>query len=418
MEGSFFTIKYNFIDYSIRNTSIFAIVGKYRVFLNFFLKMKGAFSVAKQRIVVKIGSSSLTNTNGGLSIEKLAEHVEALAMLKKQGHEIILISSGAVAAGFKGLGYPTRPVTIAGKQAAAAVGQGLLMQGYTEHFRNHNIVTAQLLLTRSSFMNKEQYSNSHATLSELLKRDVLPIINENDSVSIDELTFGDNDMLSALVSGLVHADFLIILTDVNGLYDQNPNENPNAKKYNFLPGITDELVQIASSSGSKMGTGGMRSKIEAAKTALSLGVNVFIGTGAGQDKLIDILAGKGDGTYIGNSKQPGVKNSKQWIALHSNVAGEIEIDNGAIDALLNKGKSLLPAGIINVKGDFLVGDVVEVTNHKGEVIGRGEVNFPANELIKIKGLSSTEAKEILKSDQTEVIHRDHWVSIKKEKVIK
>ena len=376
--------------------------------------MKGVFSVAKQRIVVKIGSSSLTNTNGGLSIEKLAEHVEALAMLKKQGHEVILISSGAVAAGFKGLGYPTRPVTIAGKQAAAAVGQGLLMQGYTEHFRNHNIVTAQLLLTRSSFMNKEQYSNSYATLSELLKRDVLPIINENDSVSIDELTFGDNDMLSALVSGLVHADFLIILTDVNGLYDQNPK----AKKYNFLPEITDELLQMASSSGSNMGTGGMKSKIEAAKTALPLGVNVFIGTGSGQDKLTDILAGKGDGTYIGNSNQAGVKNSKQWIALHSIVAGIIEIDNGAIDALLHKGKSLLAAGIINVKGDFRVGDVVEVTNQKGEVIGRGEVNFPSNELLKIKGLSSTEAKEILQSDQTEVIHRDQWVSLKKEKVTK
>lgn len=374
--------------------------------------------MAKQRIVVKIGSSSLTNTNGGLSTEKLAEHVEALALLKKTGHDVILISSGAVAAGFKGLGYPTRPVTIAGKQAAAAVGQGLLMQGYTEHFKQHNIVTAQLLLTRYGFMNKEQYSNSYATLTELLKRDVLPIINENDSVAVDELTFGDNDMLSALVSGLIHADLLIILTDVNGLYDSNPNENPNAKKYNYLPEITDQLLQVASSSGSKMGTGGMRSKIEAAKTALSLGVNVFIGKGAGKEKLIDILAGKGDGTYIGNSKQSGIKNSKQWIALHSNVAGTIEIDNGATDALLNKGKSLLPAGVLNVKGDFVAGDVVEVINNKGELIGRGEVNYPSVELLRIKGLSTTEAKEILHNDQTEVIHRDHWVSLKKEKVNK
>ncbi|HHY73971.1 MAG TPA: glutamate 5-kinase [Bacillus bacterium] len=372
--------------------------------------------MAKQRIVVKIGSSSLTNTNGGLSIEKLAEHVEALAMLKKAGHEVILISSGAVAAGFKELGYPTRPVTIAGKQAAAAVGQGLLMQGYTEHFNSHQIVTAQLLLTRHGFMNKEQYSNSYATLTELLKRDCLPIINENDSVAVDELTFGDNDMLSALVSGHVHADFLIILTDVNGLYDQNPNENPNAKKYNFLPEITEELLQIASSSGSKMGTGGMRSKIEAAKTALSLGVNVFIGTGFGEGKLIDILAGKGDGTYIGNSKLTGIKNSKQWLALHSTVAGTIEIDNGATDALLYKGKSLLPAGVSNVKGDFATGDVVDVINQKGELIGRGEVNFSATELEKIKGLTTAEAKHILHNDQTVVIHRDHWVTLKKEKV--
>ncbi|NSL50666.1 glutamate 5-kinase [Calidifontibacillus erzurumensis] len=374
--------------------------------------------MAKQRIVVKIGSSSLTNANGGLSMEKLSEHVEALALLKKKGHEVVLISSGAVAAGFTGLGYPTRPVTIAGKQAAAAVGQGLLMQGYIEKFKAHNIVTAQLLLTRSGFMNKEQYNNSYATLTELLKRDVLPIINENDSVAVEELTFGDNDMLSALVSGLIHADFLIILTDVNGIYDQNPNENPNAKKYNYLPEITDELLQAASASGSKMGTGGMRSKIEAAKTALSLGVNVFIGTGSGKEKLIDILAGKGDGTYIGNAKHSGINNVKQWIALHSNVAGTIEIDAGAVDALLNKGRSLLPAGVVRVEGNFVAGDVVEVVNHKGEVIGRGEVNYHAEELIKIKGLSTSEAKKILQNGEKEVIHRDHWIALKKEKVRK
>lgn len=380
---------------------------------------KGVKNVAKQRIVVKIGSSSLTNTNGGLSSEKLAEHVEALAALKKRGHDVLLISSGAVAAGFKGLGYPTRPVTIAGKQAAAAVGQGLLMQGYTEQFKVHQITAAQLLLTRYSFMNKEQYSNAYATLSELLKRGVLPIINENDSVAVDELTFGDNDMLSALVSGLVHADFLIILTDVNGLYDQNPKENRDAKKYNFLPEVTDELLQSASSSGSKMGTGGMRSKIEAARTATSLGVNVFIGKGSGKEKLIDILSGKGDGTYIGNNtNQSGVKSSKQWIALHSNVVGTIEVDNGAVIALLNKGSSLLPAGVKNVKGDFVVGDVVEVVNHKGEVIGRGEVNYPSSELNRIKGLTTVEAKDIVHHDQKVVIHRDHWVSLRKEKIKK
>lgn len=379
--------------------------------------------MAKQRIVVKIGSSSLTNTNGGLSVEKLVDHVEALSVLKKEGHEVILISSGAVAAGFRGLGYPSRPVTIAGKQAAAAVGQGLLMQGYTEHFNKHNIVTAQLLLTRYTFMNKEQYSNAYSTLSELLKRDVLPIINENDSVAVDELTFGDNDMLSALVSGLVHADILIILTDVNGLYDQNPKDNIHAKRYNFIPTVTDELLSSASSTGSKMGTGGMKSKIEAARTAQSLGVNVFIGTGLGSEKLIDILTGKGDGTYIGNSKQTGINNSKQWIALHSKVAGTIEVDQGAAIAMLDKGSSLLPAGVIDVKGEFLCGDVVEVINPKGEVIGRGEVNYSSIELGRIKGLTTVEAKDKVQHNQTVVIHRDQWVSLKtkndkKEKVKK
>lgn len=374
--------------------------------------------MGKQRIVVKIGSSSLTNANGGLSKEKLTEHVAALAKLKKLGHEVILISSGAVAAGFTDLGYPTRPVTIAGKQAAAAVGQGLLMQGYSEEFRKYGIVTAQLLLTRHDFSKEEKYSNAYATLSELIARGVLPIINENDSVSIDELTFGDNDMLSALVSGLVHADFLSILTDINGLYDADPRKDPNAKKYNFLPTITEDLLSVAGSAGSKVGTGGMKSKIEAARTAISLGVKIFIGSGKGPDKLTDILAGKGDGTYIGYSTQHGIKSKKQWIAIHSDVSGQIEIDAGAVRAILLKGKSLLPAGVRDIRGNFLSGDVVEVINKKGDIIGKGQVNFSAHELNQVKGKSSQEAKEQLQRECSEVIHRNKWVTLTKEKMIK
>lgn len=279
----------------------------------------------KKRIVVKIGSSSLTNSNGGLCNEKLVEHVDALARIKQIGHEVILISSGAVAAGFADLGFPTRPKTIAGKQAAAAVGQGQLLKGYTEEFKKHEIITAQLLLTRQNFLYKDQYNNAYATLSELLKRSAIPIINENDSVSVEELNFGDNDMLSALVSGLVHADFLIILTDINGIYDQNPHTNPDAKKYTFIESIDDDLFRGASDTGSKVGTGGMKSKLEAARTALDLGVKVFIGSGHGDEKLIDILDGKGDGTYIGNTTQTSMKTSKQWLALHSIPNGKIEL---------------------------------------------------------------------------------------------
>ncbi|KAB2330774.1 glutamate 5-kinase [Cytobacillus depressus] len=367
----------------------------------------------KKRIVVKIGSSSLTNINGGLSSEKLCEHVDALARLKKLGHEVILISSGAVAAGFAGLGYTSRPTTIAGKQAAAAVGQGLLIRGYTEEFKKrHGIVAAQLLLTRQNFFNKDQYHNAYATLSELLQRNVLPIINENDSVSVEELTFGDNDMLSALVSGLVHADFLMILTDINGIYDQNPRTNPNAKKYNFLHEINDELLSGASGAGTKVGTGGMKSKVEAARTALDLGVKVFIGSGSGNEKLVDILAGKGDGTYIGSLSQASVKSSKQWLALHSIPRGKIEVDQGAVGAILRQGKSLLPAGVTNIYGHFSVDDVVEVVNIKGDIIGRGKVNFSSEQLLEIKGLSSAEAMIIANSHHRVVIHRDNWVSQK------
>ncbi|OIJ15974.1 glutamate 5-kinase [Anaerobacillus arseniciselenatis] len=366
--------------------------------------------MSKQRIVVKIGSSSLTNTQGGISNEKLLEHANALAKLKQHGHEVILISSGAVAAGFTKLGYPTRPVTIAGKQAAAAVGQGLLMQGYEEAFNRHDVVVAQLLLTRNDFLSQEQYSNAYAVLTELLSRRIVPIINENDSTSVEELTFGDNDMLSALVSGLVHADFLAILTDINGLYDEDPRKNATAKKYHYLPTITDELLTQAKTTGSKLGTGGMRSKIEAAKTATTLGVNVFIGTGVGEDKLIDILLGKGDGTYIGTANKKVVKNKKQWIAFHSNASGKIVIDDGAVRAMLTKGKSLLPIGIQEVAGTFQKGDVVEVVSSRGKVIGKGQVNYSSAELCSIKGKESQEAKKTINCRYDEAIHRDHWIT--------
>ncbi|MEH7382062.1 glutamate 5-kinase [Bacillus sp. JJ1533] len=370
----------------------------------------------KKRIVVKIGSSSLTNQNGGLSIEKLREHVDAIARLKKLGHDVILISSGAVAAGFMDLGYSTRPKTVAGKQAAAAVGQGLLLRGYTEEFKKHGIVAAQLLLTRHNFLYKDQYNNAYATLSELLKRNVVPIINENDSVSLEELNFGDNDMLSALVSGLVHANFLMIITDVNGIYDQNPRTHPDAKRYNFLEEIHDELLSGATGAGSNVGTGGMKSKIEAARTALGLGVKVFIGSGSGEEKFVDILAGKGDGTYIGNSSLTSMKTSKQWLALHSIPSGKIEVDQGAATAILRHGKSLLPAGVTNIIGNFRINDVVEVVNVGGDIIGKGKVNFSSDQLIEIKGLSSTKAMVKVNSGQGVVIHRDNWVSQKGRRV--
>ncbi|ANU22496.1 glutamate 5-kinase [Planococcus donghaensis] len=255
----------------------------------------------KKRIVVKIGSSSLTDLNGKLSISKLRGHVEALARLKQQGHEVVLISSGAVAAGFKSIGYLSRPDKVVDKQSAAAVGQGLLLQAYADECKKHGIVAAQLLLT------KDLYKNANATISNLLERDVLPIINENDSVSVKELTFGDNDMLSALVSRLVHADFLMILTDINGIYQDNPMKNPDAEKYTFLTEVHQEMENAATAEGaSGVGTGGMKSKVEAAKTASASDIQVFIGSGEGSEKLVDIFEGKGDGTYIGSLVEPKV----------------------------------------------------------------------------------------------------------------
>jgi glutamate 5-kinase len=256
--------------------------------------------MGKKRIVVKIGSSSLTNAKGEIDHERLSDHIHALAALRKADYEVILVSSGAVAAGFTSLGYTSIPNTVKRKQAAAAVGQSLLIQCYIEKLRELNIIPAQLLLTRDDFSNRERFRNAFSTITELLGRGILPIINENDTVAINELTFGDNDMLSALVSGFVHADHLIILTDINGLYDKNPKTNDFATRYDYLEEITDELMDVADGSGSKFGTGGMKSKLEAAKTATSLGVPIFIGVGNGKGKLLKILQGEGDGTYISN----------------------------------------------------------------------------------------------------------------------
>ena len=362
----------------------------------------------KQTIVVKIGSSSLTNEKGEIDEDKLTGYVEAITALRKANHTVVLVSSGAVAAGFKQLGYPFRPETIKGRQAAAAVGQSLLIQSYIKKFQEHQLIPAQILLTRSDFSNRERYRNAFSTIMELLDRGIIPIINENDTVSVDELTFGDNDMLSALVSGFIHADQLIILTDINGLYTDNPMKNPNAKKYNFLEEITDDILAAASSDGSKLGTGGMKSKLEAAKTALSLGVSVFIGKGEGKDSLLQVLQGTGDGTYITNKSLEAINTSRQWIALHSESFGKIYVDQGAEEAILYKGRSLLPAGIVEVEGTFEKGDVVEVYVTKG-LLGKGEVNYSSGE-VKQEMKKKMEQKKFKPS--IEVIHRNHWVEIK------
>ncbi|MCZ0701987.1 glutamate 5-kinase [Natronobacillus azotifigens] len=363
----------------------------------------------KNRVVVKIGSSSLTEKDGTLSLAKLQEHTSAIVALMEKGVEVVLISSGAVSAGFRDLGYSSRPVTVAGKQAAAAVGQGLLVEAYNDAFKQYNIVSAQLLLTRGVFVNQTQFTNVYQTITELIKRSVVPIINENDSVAIDELTFGDNDMLSALVSGLVNADYLIMLTDINGIYDKNPAQYTDAKRYQQLNYISDQLIdQTSQSSNSKVGTGGMKSKLIAAQMATTLGVNCFVGVGYGREKLIDIFDGKGDGTYIGNKHTPHVRKQKQWIAFHSEVKGQIIIDEGAKKAVLSDGKSLLPAGIIGISNYFEVGEVAEIV-YQNEVIAKGQVNYSSEDLNRVKGLSSCEAMKITKCKRPEAIHRNKLV---------
>jgi glutamate 5-kinase len=359
---------------------------------------------------VKIGSSSLTNAKGEIDQAKFDDHIEALVVLRKAGHEVIIVSSGAVAAGFARLGYSSRPVTIKGKQAASAVGQGILMQSYIEKFNVHGIMPAQILLTRIDFSDRERYRNAFATMTELLERGIVPIINENDTVSVEELTFGDNDTLSALVSGFLHADQLIILTDINGLYESNPRKYPSAKRFNYLEQITDELLKGTDDTGSKVGTGGMKSKLLAAKTATSLGVSVFIGMGKGPNKLLEILQGAGDGTYISNPDVAKINTSRQWIVLHSKSAGGLFVDRGAEEAILYNGKSLLPAGIFKVMGTFHKGDVVEVFGTNG-LLGKGEVGYSSDELRKTIENRNTERSGEVFTATVEVIHRNRWAQL-------
>ena len=371
--------------------------------------------MSKKRIVLKIGSSSLTNTKGEIDEQKFMDHIKAIAALRSFGHEIVLVSSGAVAAGFRALGYPGRPVTLKGKQAAAAVGQSLLIQNYMLKLGQYKITPAQILLTRADFSIKERYKNAYSTLEELLSRGIIPIINENDTVSVAELTFGDNDMLSALVSGLVHAEQLIILTDINGVYDSHPAKNKKAKRFDLIDEVTSPLLSIAEGSGTKIGTGGMLSKLLAARTANSLGVKVFIGSGEGENKLLNIMAGHGDGTYVGRENLSPLKNTKQWIAFHSAVTGRIFVDEGAEQALLNRGSSLLPAGIQQLSGSFEKGDVVEVHGKSG-LLGKGEVLYPSYILERMIGKQSTELAYGTNMSM-EIIHRDQWVTIPKERKI-
>lgn len=362
---------------------------------------------SKKRIVVKVGSSSLALPQGGLNPVRLELLVSALVRLRQAGHETLLVSSGAVASGFVGLGYQQRPRTLVARQAAAAIGQCLLMQQYAALFQQHGYTVAQILLTRDDFSDRERYQHAFQTISLLLARGVIPVINENDTVSVAELTFGDNDMLGALVAGLTHADLYVMLTDINGLYDHDPRKHPDAKRISHLETITPEWEERAGNAG-VLGTGGMRSKLLAAKTALQLGLPSFIGVADQPDSLLQILAGKGDGTYIGSygdeAERVNVPTRKQWIALHSPVKGQIIVDEGAAEALLKHNRSLLLVGVCDVWGDFQAGEVVEVYV-TGQLIGRGVSRYSASEL---KQALTAERPPVLAS---EVIHRDHWAAL-------
>lgn len=372
-----------------------------------------------QTIVVKIGTSSLTQPETGrLALSTIAALVETLGRLQQQGHQVVLVSSGAVGVGCARMGLLERPRTIALKQAVAAVGQGRLMRIYDDLFTSLQQPIAQVLLTRSDLVQRSRYVNVYQTFRELLKLGVIPIVNENDTVAVDELKFGDNDTLSALVASLVEADWLFMLTDVDRLYSANPRIHADAKPISLVQ--LDELAELVNqtrdqevtareNAGSQWGTGGMATKIAAARIATDAGVRTVITEGKSPQKIEQILQGELIGTHFEPQPRP-ITARKRWIAYSLVPAGKLYLDAGAVNAIQKAGKSLLAAGIIEVEGEFQSKDAVLICDQAGQEIARGIVNYSSSDLQKIQGRRSDEIPTILGQDSPEtVIHRDNLV---------
>lgn len=362
-----------------------------------------------QRIVVKVGTSTLTYKNGKLNLARLESLVRELSDLKNQGKEILLVTSGAIGVGLSRMGMAERPKAIPQKQALAAIGQGMLMHMYDKLFAEYGYTAAQVLLTRENSIRHKMYINSRNTLLMLLEMGVIPVINENDAVAVDELKIGDNDTLSAVVATLVDADALIILSDIDGVYTANPAVDKTAKLLYEISEITPEIEALAGGAGSKFGTGGMFTKIQAAKIAVNSGVAMLIASGKTAGEIARILDGKLAGTLF-PPKEAHLKARKSWLAFGKLIAGNIIVDKGCARAMLENGSSLLAAGIISADGDFEAGSTVRVLSEEGRELARGIINYSASELNKIIGCSTAEFAAILgRQCADEVVHRDNMV---------
>jgi len=366
------------------------------------MKNNKIFSKDK-RVVVKIGTSLLTTEEGNLTTKYLAKIVEELARLKASGKEIIIVTSGAIGAGMQRLKLKERPHTIVMKQTTAAIGQNILMYVYERLFKKYQQIIAQVLLTHQDLSSRKSYINISNTLLKLLEYKIIPIINENDTVAVEEIKFGDNDTLAALISQLVSADILLILTNIEGLYSESGKLIPLVEE------INQEIIKIATGTTSKFSTGGMRTKIEAAKIATQSGTTVVILNGKKEGIIEGIFKGKDVGTIF-VAKKDKLSSRKRWIMHNLKDYGEIIIDEGAKEAILHKGRSLLPSGILDVKGKFAEGDAVIIKDIQGEKLAKGLVNYSKKDLLKIKGKQTNQIEKILGYEyEEEVIHRDNLV---------
>ncbi len=364
-----------------------------------------------RRLVVKVGSALVTNNGSGLDLAAIQDWARQIGVLRGQGKEVILVSSGAVACGMQRLGWSRRPKTVHEKQAAAAVGQAGLVEAYEAAFNKHGLHTAQILLTHDDLADRKRYLNARSTLATLLELGIVPIINENDTVITDEIKFGDNDTLGALVANLIEADALIILTDQSGLYTADPRKDPAATLIREAPAGDPDLERMAGGAGSLVGTGGMITKVIAAKRAARSGAHTAIARGSEADAIVRLAAGEALGTLL-VSQTPPLAARKQWLADHLKLAGRLLLDDGAVNAL-KSGKSLLPIGVLAVEGEFERGAAVACISPDGHEVARGLCNYGSGEGRRIARKTTADIERLLGYiDEPELIHRDNLILIR------
>lgn len=372
-----------------------------------------------KRVVIKIGSSVISNKDKGrsslecgLSKDWVRHYARQIKLIQDKGYDVVLVSSGAIMAGRERLGLSRADLSIPEKQACAAIGQSFLMHTYEKAFEKKDIKVAQILLSHDDLGNRRRYLNAKHTIEALLERNVIPIINENDSVTVEEIKIGDNDTLSATVACLVDAQLLIILSDVEGLFNRDPSikiKGEKAELLSHVARVNDEIERTAGKSNNKLTVGGMYTKVIAAKKTMSFGIPTLVVNGLDEKVLENIFSGKDVGTLFWSGKGK-IRDRKHWIAHTLKPAGTLVVDAGARKALIKRGKSLLPAGLIKVKGDFEFGKAVMIVDEEGKEIGRGLVNYNSIDLLRIKGMKTPAIKKMIgKSFYEEVIHRDDLV---------
>jgi glutamate 5-kinase len=364
-----------------------------------------------KRVLIKIGSAVLTGEDG-LDLQIIEQLVDEIAQLTKEGYQIVIVTSGAIASGKHRMGITGKLKSMPQKQAAAAIGQSRLMRVYSNSFGKYSIFVAQILLTMSDLTDRKRFLNVRNTLSTIIDWGVIPIINENDSVAVDEIKFGDNDHLAAMITNIIDGQLLINLTSTEGLYDRSPSKSKKAKLITLVKEFTEEIESAATDETTEVGLGGMKSKVIAAKAVTASGIPCVIAPGKKKGVLHDIFAGKEIGTLFLPTSEP-LSSKKYWIAFTLKSHGKLFLDEGAKRAIIKEGKSLLPSGITNVEGDFSIGDPVTCVDTEGTQLAKGLVNYNSSDIRKIMGLKTSRIEQVLGyKDYDEIIHRDNLAVIK------